>query len=320
MEEIKREELVELFKALPKESFELLLRNVPVKDTLNSLWKAYEAGESLGYGERFESLFEEIFRFFFRPLEICLRGFRQLRLLFPIPELLESLEKQWELFAAYKNFLDSLFSHFQITTNILIGLTVPPVIRSALDEFRESWRERFERYYKYYSMLDLEDLKVYSDYPLILTKKTNQYLLDALEQWENFSAYYMEFKDMIRSTYREAIREFIRFGEANRFKNFEEFKSAFINISNQRFDSLLRSEKYLQVQGNMVSHLMDYLYRTRRFFEEMFENNPINPFATVGHVDEAHKRIMDLRRKLLELEKRVQDLETKKELDLTKKT
>ncbi len=313
MEELRREELLELFKALPKESFELLLRNISIRERLEELWKEHASGKSLGYGERFEALFEEVFRFFFRPLEITLRGFRQLRLLLPLPELLESLENQWELIRAWRDFIDSLFSHFSIMTELSLGITTPPIVKSMIDGFRESWREKLERYYRHYYLLDVEELRVYTDYPLILTKKTTQYLLNALDEWEQFSGYYMEFKDMIRNTYKTAIREFIEIANSKRFDSFQSFRNAFIAISNQKFDSLLRSKRYLEVQGNMVSHLMDYLYRTRRFFEEMFENNPINPFATVGHVDEAHKRIMELRRKIIELEKRINELEDQKE-------
>jgi len=302
---------LELFKALPKESFELLLRNISVRERLEELWKEHASGKKLGYGKRFEALFEEVFRFFFRPLEITLRGFRQLRLLFPLPEILESLETQWELFRAWTDFIESLFSHINLITELSFGLTTPTPVKSMLDAFRESWRESIERYFRPYYFLDMEELKFYSDYPFILTKKTTQYLLDALDEWESFNGYYAEFKDLIRETYRSAIKEFIDVANSKRFKSFLEFRNNFIEISSKKFDSLLRSERYLKLQENMVSHLMDFLYRTRRFFEEMFENNPINPFATVGHVDEAHKRIMDLRRKVMELEKRVSELESK---------
>ena len=312
MEEVRREELLELFKTLPKESFELLLRNISIRERLEELWKEHASGRKLGYGERFEALFEEVFRFFFRPLEITLRGFRQLRLLLPLPELLESLESQWELIRAWRDFVDSIFSHFGVVAELSLGVTTPPILKSMIDGFRESWRERLERYYKHYYLLDVEEIRVYTDYPLILTKKTTQYLLNALDEWEQFSGYYMEFKDMIRNTYKAAIKEFVEVANSKRFDSFQSFRDTFIDISNQKFDSLLRSKRYLEVQGNMVSHLMDYLYRTRRFFEEMFENNPINPFATVGHVDEAHKRIMELRRKVMELEKRVNELEAQK--------
>ncbi len=312
MEELRREELIELFKALPKESFELLLRNISIRERLEDLWKEHASGKKLGYGERFEALFEEVFRFFFRPLEITLRGFRQLRFLLPLPELLESWESQWELIRAWRDFIDSLFSHFSLMTELSLGITAPAVVKSMMDNFRESWKERVDRYYRHYYLLDVEELRVYTDYPLILTKKTTQYLLNALDEWEQFSGYYMEFKDLIRNSYKASIREFIEVANSKRFDSFQSFRDAFINISNQKFDSLLRSKRYLEVQGNMVSHLMDYLYRTRRFFEEMFENNPINPFATVGHVDEAHKRIMDLRRKVMELEKRINELEAER--------
>ena len=313
MQEIRREDLIELFKALPKESFELLLRNVSVRERLWDLWKEYESGKELGYGERFEALFEEVFRFFFRPLEITLRGVRQLRPLLPLPDLLESLEKQWNLFQAWQDFTDSLMSHFSLITELSLGITTPPVMKSMIDGFRQGWQERLERYHKHYYLLDLEDLKTLTDYPLILTKKTNEYFLSALDEWEEFSGYYMEFKDMVRDTYKAAIKEFIELANKRRLKDYREFRDTFIDLSNKKFDTLLRSKRYLEVQGNMVVHLMNYLYRTRRFFEEMFENNPVNPFATVGHVDEAHKRIMFLRRKLTDLEKRINALEKEKE-------
>ncbi len=313
MEEIKREDLIGLFKALPKESFELLLRNVTIRERLEDLWKEYASGKDLGYGERFEALFEEVFRFFFRPLEITLRGFRQLRFLLPFPELLESIERQWDLIRAWQDFADSLMSHFSLITELSMGITTPPVMKSMIEGFREGWKERLERYYRHYYLLDVEELRLYTDYPLILTKKTSQYLLSALDEWEEFSGYYMEFKDMVRDTYKTAIMEFIELANNRKLKNYVEFRDTFIDLSNRQFDSLLRSKRYLEVQGNMVTHLMNYLYKTRRFLEEMFENNPINPFATVGHVDEAHKRIMDLRRKLRGLERRIDTLEKEKE-------
>ncbi len=318
MEEIRRNQLIELFKALPKESFELLLRNITIREKLEDLWKEHAAGKKLGYGERFEALFEEVFRFFFRPLEITLRGFRQLRFLMPIPEIVESIEGQWELINTWKEFLDSLFSHLTLMTELSLGITTPPVVKSFLDSFRESWRQRLDLYYKHYLFVDIEEIRLYADYPFILTKKTSQYLMDALDEWEQFTEYYMEFKDMIRSTYREAIKEFVDLANKQRFNTFKEFRNRFIELSNQKFDTLLRSKRYLEVQGKMVSHLMDYLYRTRRFFEEMFENNPLNPFATVGNADEAHKRIMELRRKVKELERRIEELESKKEIKETK--
>ncbi len=319
MEEIKKEELIELFKALPKESFELLLRNISVRERLEDLWKEHASGKRLGYGKRFESLFEEVFRFFFRPLEIALRGFRQLRLLLPLPELLESIEKQWDLIRTWRDFVDSLFSHLGLVTELSLGLTAPPMVRSMIEGFRDGWRERLEKYYRHYYLLDVEELHIYTDYPLILTKKTSQYILEALDEWEEFSEYYMEFKDMIRGTYKSAIKDFIDIANSQRFKNFKEFRDTFIGLSNNKFNSLLKSKRYLDVQGNMVTHLMNYLYRTRRFLEEMFENNPVNPFATVGHVDEAHKRIMDLRRKVDSLEKRIQFLERENEKDSKKR-
>lgn len=44
----------------------------------------------------------------------------------------------------------------------------------------------------------------------------------------------------------------------------------------------------------------------------MIENNPANPFATVSQIDEAYKRILDLRRKVSELERRIEKLEGEK--------
>jgi hypothetical protein len=58
-----------------------------------------------------------------------------------------------------------------------------------------------------------------------------------------------------------------------------------------------------------MNTLFDHIYCLRRFLELFIENNPASPFATVSQIDEAYKRILDLKRKVSELENRIEKLE-----------
>ncbi len=79
---ISREELLELFRFAPKESFELLLKNISLRGMLEEIYLLHTTSIKLSYDEKFDRIFEEIFRFFFRPLEMSVYGARMLRFLF----------------------------------------------------------------------------------------------------------------------------------------------------------------------------------------------------------------------------------------------
>ncbi len=285
--------MIELYKKLPKESFELILRNIAVRDHLREIWHQYASYGRLE-ARNFDKIFEELFRFFFRPFELILFNERIVKSIIPIQDIFSSRE----LASAYSEFMESLFSHMRLTFQLF---SEPLVERTLPEKFIEEWREYLRRFE---AMREIP-----YDIPFALPENAKNYLIDCLSHWNDFLAYYGNYRDMMKSSFTKAVERICEFLEKAEVKSFEEFKNAFQDFLTKEFDNLLRSKEYLELQEKLFSVLFDHIYCLRRFLELLIENNPASPFATVSQIDEAYKRILDLRRKISELEKRIELLE-----------
>ena len=54
--------IIDLYKKLPKESFELLIHNLSVREYLKDIWRYYELTGNLEYLKEFDGIFEELFK------------------------------------------------------------------------------------------------------------------------------------------------------------------------------------------------------------------------------------------------------------------
>lgn len=286
-----------LFGKIPKESFELLQRNVELRKILEKLYEAKDIGLEI---KDFDPVFNEIFRFFFRPLEISIIASKPLVHFLPTAENISLYETVEETFRAYEEFLQSLKDHLELTAKMVERNLSTPVI--------EDLKRRIEAMK---SELKTVDLRLFTDYPYILTNKALKHLTNSIESWRRFSSDYRVFKEMMLATFRRAVEEFLIQLEKKNFGSYAEFAGSFYGICARHFDSLLSSENYLAVQGSMSSNLMDHFYHFRRFYEEMLESSPLNPFATISQMDEAYRRIADLKRKIAEIERRLKAFEVR---------
>lgn len=293
------QELNGLFGKIPKESFELLQRNIDLRQNLEKLYEEYKRGLSLRAND-FDTIFNGIFRFFFRPLELSILASKPLMLLLPTAENLNLYEVTEETFKAYEDFLKSLKDHFDLTVKIFEQKFSNPFIDEIAHHFDFKQSE-----------LKLGDLTFMADYPYILTNRAIEHITASIDSWRRFTEDYSIFKSMMVATFRRAVEEFLEGLEEKRAESYAEFAARFYDVCAKHFDSLLASENYISVQRSMNSNLMDHLYHFRRFYEELLENSPANPFATVGQVDEAYKRITDLKRRVAEIERRLKELEVR---------
>lgn len=299
-----KDELLELFEVAPKESFELLLRNARIREILEELWTMHKMGVELKYDEKFETIFEEIFRFFNRPLEMAVMGARYMRYFFPFPEILSFVETQREFMDAYLEFIRSLYSHLSLTFSLYTGYRHPEPVKSVIDEFLERYEEMIRRH-----RITLIDYRIFSEYPFLLTKRAFENFEMALKSWDVLSDNFEKYKKLVKDTYVNAAKMFIETANSRQFYSYSDFANEFFNYEAEAFDELLKSRDYIDAQKNMLSGVMDYSYYLRKFFEECLECNPSNPFATTSQIDEAYKRIMDLRREVEELKMRIRELE-----------
>lgn len=256
----------ELFKRdIPKESIELIFINVKIRENLRSLWELYKSG-NLEYNDKFEEIFNEMFKIFLRPLK-----------LFSLETI--KIPKTYGFLNAYFDFLRSYFEYLQSLFELIFK-----VITSLSDNPFKDWELYLENF---------QDV-------FILPKSAVQNLFRGLEEYERFVSKYDEFSRVLKESYLKACRRFIQNVKAN---DFDEFVNLFVQEISKEFDRVLKSENYVSLQKEMVESLMDYAYHIRRYFEDLIEYNPLNPFATISMIDEAYRRIQDLKRRVDRLER-----------------
>uniref|UniRef100_A0A7C4WDN0 Poly(3-hydroxyalkanoate) polymerase subunit PhaE n=2 Tax=Geoglobus ahangari TaxID=113653 RepID=A0A7C4WDN0_9EURY len=297
------EELIELFKTIPKESFELILRNIKIKRLLENLYNKHRDGLELTYNEQFDEIFEEMFRFFFRPLEMAISGAKMLESLFILSKPLNFTKIQSELLDSYLELMKSLYDHMRLTWEIWLGLA-PKDLENPAEKFIDLYSERIKNYRREFTETELP-----VEILFVFPKKVFERFENAIESWSEFSSFFKRFRELVKDAYTKGVESFIKIANSNRFENYNDFVSTFFSEEAKVFDELLVSKEYLETQKNMLKNLMDYIYNYRMFFEEIAMSNPLNPFATISLLDKAFERIYDLRRKIRELEKRVEKLE-----------
>ncbi|MDI9611220.1 MAG: hypothetical protein QFX36_07820 [Archaeoglobales archaeon] len=287
---------IDLYKKLPKESFELFIRNLSVREYLREIWRLYELNRTLDYLKEFDGIFEELFRFFFRPFELVIFNERVIRNIIPIQELFAGRD----VVSAYTAFLESVISHMRVTFQLFTESML--LQKLPVEKFLEEWEE-FSRKFETTGELLLQD------YPFALPENAKNYLLDCFVHWKEFVESYEIYKKLIRDAYGRAVDRILNLANSTGFQSFDNFRDSFQECLAKEFDPLLKSEEYLETQGRLIKTLFDHIYCFRRFLELLIENNPASPFATLSQIDEAYKRILDLRRKVSELEKRIEKLE-----------
>ncbi len=301
-----KEKLLDLFRQLPKESFELMFRNIRIREQLESIWRFYSVSGKLKYSEEFDRIFDEIFRLFFRPLEIFVQSGNIIRQMLPDRTIIGLLEVESQLIDTFNEFIRSWFQHLKLMSEITTGYVLPETSKSLLEDFVEAWNEHLRKYYRI--KVPVED-RILEEYPFILPKEASEFLFRSLESWDKFKDEFYKFKEMLNKTYRKAVLNFIEEANKKKIEDFSVFIQTFADLVAKEFDGLMNSDEYLKTQGEMLGSMMDHAYYARRFMETVLEFSPLNPFATISQIDEAYKRILDLKRKIRELEKRVEELE-----------
>lgn len=296
------EEMLKLFKRMPKESFELLLRNIKIRDSLMALYEKHSSGLALSYEAVFEEVFNNFLRPILRPLEAAIHGVRALSPmldLFLDPRLAET---QSEVARAYADFIKSWLSYLRQTISGLLSEATPP-ISDVVERFLKGHKEIVEKY-----------VRMLTNYPVdeflfLLPKGFFTNLEEVVKQWEAFLKAFEEYRALLREAYVRAAEAFIEKANTSRFSSYREFIEVFLDLEAQALSEAVASAKYLETQRRVLESLMSYVYHYRRFFEEVLASNPANPFATVSLLDEAFRRVADLRRRVRELERRVAKVE-----------
>jgi len=91
---------------VPKESYDLLRRNIEIRKVLEKIYRDYKAGIEINPAD-FDFIFDEIFRYFFRPLELAIANTMLFSFLLPDRKNIRLLESFSEVFQNFQILLQT---------------------------------------------------------------------------------------------------------------------------------------------------------------------------------------------------------------------
>lgn len=142
------------------------------------------------------------------------------------------------------------------------------------------------------------------------TRELNEDLIKGFHAWLEFRRASFEYQVMLAETAARACEQFmvklIALAEKREpVKNLKELLFLWIDVVDQVFVETFRSEKYARMQGHLVNTAMAYRLSEREITEAFLKVSHV-PSRT--EVDEAYRRIYELRKEVRELKKTLHEV------------
>jgi class III poly(R)-hydroxyalkanoic acid synthase PhaE subunit len=151
------------------------------------------------------------------------------------------------------------------------------------------------------------------------TRELNEKLLKGFDIWRDFRQASFEYQVVLADTWVKAfvriIEELASLAEKDQpIKSLRELAVLWNNVADPVFIEVFRSEKFIHVQGRLLSTAMTFRIHQREISELFFRMTDI---PTRTEVDEAHQKIYEQRKELKALKKALAEITTtpSKELD-----
>ncbi|HSE59298.1 MAG TPA: class III poly(R)-hydroxyalkanoic acid synthase subunit PhaE [Nitrospiraceae bacterium] len=142
------------------------------------------------------------------------------------------------------------------------------------------------------------------------TRELNEDLLRGFAAWMDYRQASFEYQVELGQTWTQAFEEFTRNlisqaekGEA--VQSLRQLLFQWIDVIDQVFAKLFRSDEYIRLQGHLLNTAMTYRLREREIVEAFLKTSHV-PYRS--EMDEAHRRIYHLRKEVKELKKALQDI------------
>jgi class III poly(R)-hydroxyalkanoic acid synthase PhaE subunit len=137
------------------------------------------------------------------------------------------------------------------------------------------------------------------------TRELNEDLLKGFAAWMEYRQASLAYQVELGKTWTRAFEEFIRNlvsqaekGEA--VQGLRQLLFQWIDVIDQVFAKVFRSEEYIRLQGHLLNTAMTYRLREREIVEAFLKTSHV-PYRS--EMDEAHRRIYHLRKEVKELKK-----------------
>jgi class III poly(R)-hydroxyalkanoic acid synthase PhaE subunit len=142
------------------------------------------------------------------------------------------------------------------------------------------------------------------------TRELNEDLFKGFAAWMDYRRASFEYQVELGGTWTRALEEFTRklISQAEKGETVQSLRQLlfqWIDVIDQVFAKVFRSEEYIRLQAHLVNTAMAYRLREREIVEAFLKTSHV-PYRS--EMDEAHRRIYHLRKEVKELKKALQDI------------
>ena len=132
------------------------------------------------------------------------------------------------------------------------------------------------------------------------TRELNEQVLKGFDSWLDFRRASFEYQVVLSGAWCQAFEQFIRklvsLTEAGEpIEDLRQLLFQWLDIVDEVFLGLFRSEEYIRMQGQLVNSAMTYRIHEREIVESLLK---ISHIPSRSELDEAHRRIYELRKEV----------------------
>ena len=143
-----------------------------------------------------------------------------------------------------------------------------------------------------------------------LTREINEDILKGFDAWLDYRRASFEYHVSLSETWTHAFEEFMRrlvtlAEKGETVPSVKTLLQLWIEIVDQVFTDVFRSDEYIRMQGRLVNTATAYRLREREIVDACLKASHL---ASRSELDEAYRRIYDLRKDVKELKKSLQGI------------
>jgi len=142
------------------------------------------------------------------------------------------------------------------------------------------------------------------------TRELTQDLLKGFDAWVDSRRAILEYQSGLAEAWAEAFEQFVRklvslAEKGEKIQSLVQLLNLWIDVIEGVFTTRFRSEEYIEKQSRLVNTVMAYRLIEREIVEAFLKTSHL---PSRSEVDEAYRRIYELRREVKELKKSLRDL------------
>jgi class III poly(R)-hydroxyalkanoic acid synthase PhaE subunit len=145
------------------------------------------------------------------------------------------------------------------------------------------------------------------------TRELNEQLLKGFDSWLDFRRASFEYQVVMSETWCRSFERFIgklvSLSEAEKpIEDLRQLLFLWLDVVDENFLAVFRSEEYIRMQGQLMNTAMTYRIHERDIVEAFLK---ISHLPSRSELDEAHRRIYELRKEVKELKSAIRQMQSK---------